>query len=206
MSLGYDVKEETREITPLLNEEEINRSSNEVVFRPAVNVQDFSKRKGLYSKNNGSVTNDNNNDMEETNNNTINKTPPLLKYNSSMKKPSKDINITNESENKSKSKLNKYLLQTEKSKVQRKESPFLVPVNFNFINKTNNKKERVDRYGVKINKKNRKRVRVTFCDKVFDKPLEDVVNVESYKKYNVIKDMPKEDFIIKAKCECCLLF
>ena len=71
-------------------------------------------------------------------------------------------------------------------------------------------RERRDVYGNLINKKNRRKVRVTFMDELDEeKPLVSVVKVESYKKYNYIFGMPNENVINKnlhANCQCCITF
>ena len=71
-------------------------------------------------------------------------------------------------------------------------------------------RERRDVYGNLICKKNRRKVRVTFADEIDeDKPLASVIDIESYKNYNYIFGMPKEDTInknISTNCQCCILF
>ena len=71
-------------------------------------------------------------------------------------------------------------------------------------------RERRDVYGNLINKKNRRKVRVTFADEIKeDKPLASVINIESFKKYNYIFGMPNEDIInknLKTNCQCCTTF
>ena len=71
------------------------------------------------------------------------------------------------------------------------------------------KKERFDRYGTVINKKNKKKVKITFVDEIRYEPLIKVVKIESFKKYNVILGIPKEDKYVgvsKNNCQCCLLY
>ena len=74
----------------------------------------------------------------------------------------------------------------------------------------NTSRERRDVYGNLICKKNRRKVRVTFADEIDeDKPLASVIDIESYKNYNYIFGMPKEDTInknISTNCQCCILF
>ena len=71
-------------------------------------------------------------------------------------------------------------------------------------------RERRDVYGNLINKKNRRKVRVTFADEIEEnKPLASVINIESFKKYNFIFGMPNEDIInknLKTNCQCCTTF
>lgn len=69
------------------------------------------------------------------------------------------------------------------------------------------KKERVDIFGNVINKKNKKRVKVSFVDKVTSQPLVNVIEIENFKKYNYIIGMPNEKIIDKsANCKCCIMF
>lgn len=200
------LEEDTSDVTPLQNNDELNRSSNEVVFQTGVNVNNFNK-KTLTKKNNYTTTIET--EMEETNNNTLSKSQCIKKHLKSLKKELNDE--YNDNSAITLNKLNKYLHQIEKSKArERRDSPFLVGSRMYLLGEINQnkkrKKERTDRYGIPINKINRRKIRVTFIDKVSCQPLENVVKVESYKKYNVIKDMPKEDFMVKPRCECCLIY
>ena len=78
--------------------------------------------------------------------------------------------------------------------------------------KEDNKIERTDRNGTVINKKNRKKVKISFIDQVDKhKKLVTEVKIESFKKYNIILGMPKEDYYDgndknNSKCSCiCLI-
>ena len=69
------------------------------------------------------------------------------------------------------------------------------------------KKERTDIYGNVINKKNKKRVKVSFIDKVTTQPLVNTVDIECFKNYNYVNGIPKEEKIEKKTiCECCIIF
>ena len=76
------------------------------------------------------------------------------------------------------------------------------------VNETAIKKERTDIYGNIINKQNKKKVKVSFLDKVHNKPLVNVIEIKSYKKFNYIEGMPKEREVNKVdtRCVCCLIF
>ena len=65
------------------------------------------------------------------------------------------------------------------------------------------KNYRKDKNGTEICKKNKKKVKIGFLE-----PFAKIIPIESYKKYNIITNMPKEDRFIdgKEKCQCCLLF
>ena len=69
------------------------------------------------------------------------------------------------------------------------------------------KKERRDFFGNVIKKRNRKKVRVSFIDVVTSQALAQVINIESFKKYNVIDGFPGENIKIKgSECTCCSTF
>ncbi len=69
------------------------------------------------------------------------------------------------------------------------------------------KKERRDIYGNIICKKNKKKVKVSFVDLVTSQPLVNITDIESFKKFNCIYGIPKEEKIDKkSNCQCCLIF
>lgn len=68
------------------------------------------------------------------------------------------------------------------------------------------KKERTDIYGNVICKKNKKNVSVSFVDVVTLQPLVNVIDIESFKQYNCVYGLPKEEIIDKKpNCQCCLV-
>jgi hypothetical protein len=71
-------------------------------------------------------------------------------------------------------------------------------------------RERRDYFGNVIKKKNKKRIKVTFVDKIKEnKPLAEIIDIESFKKYNYIFGMPSEANFnknIKTNCQCCIVF
>ena len=71
-------------------------------------------------------------------------------------------------------------------------------------------RERRDYYGTEIKKKNRRKVKISFVDEINEnKPLAEVINIESYKKYNYIFGMPSEanfNHNLKTNCQCCITF
>lgn len=73
---------------------------------------------------------------------------------------------------------------------------------------TPRKKERYDIYGNAINKKNKKKIKVSFIDNVTHQPLVDVIDIESFRNYNYTIGIPKEEKInnISANCQCCFIF
>ena len=141
----------------------------------------------------------------------------------------KQINFTkreniNNIKTKSKNHKEKIMLllsqENEKSKITKKES--FTPV-INIETQKNEKIERMDRYGTVINKKNRKKIKVTFIDEINNNnncnnnnnnknnKLISVIKIESFKKYNIILGMPKEDYYLGNNknisiCKCCVIY
>ena len=71
----------------------------------------------------------------------------------------------------------------------------------------NDKKERLDFYGNVIEKKNKKKVKVSFIDIVTSQPLVNVIDIESFKNYNYIEGMHGEEKLgANTECVCCLIF
>ena len=77
------------------------------------------------------------------------------------------------------------------------------------------KNERKDAYGVPINRRNKKKIKVTFSDNVNitngnqigKNQLAEIIPIVSYKKYNYIEGLPREEEIVnnKSTCQCCLI-
>ena len=71
-------------------------------------------------------------------------------------------------------------------------------------------RERRDYFGNIIKKKNRKKIKVSFVDEINkNKHLAEIIDIESYKKYNYIFGMPSEDNYnqnLKTNCQCCIVF
>jgi hypothetical protein len=73
------------------------------------------------------------------------------------------------------------------------------------------KNERKDAFGIPINKRNKRKIKVTFSDMVINqkgpKTLAEVIPIASFKKYNYIEGTPREEDIINntSKCQCCLI-
>ena len=73
------------------------------------------------------------------------------------------------------------------------------------------KNERKDAFGIPINKKNKRKIKVTFRDLVSNqkgpKTLADVIPIASFKKYNYIEGVPRGEDLINntSKCQCCLI-
>ena len=73
------------------------------------------------------------------------------------------------------------------------------------------KNERKDAFGVPINKRNKRKIKVTFRDMVSNqkgpKTLAEVIPIASFKKYNYIEGTPRGEDLINntSKCQCCLM-
>ena len=110
--------------------------------------------------------------------------------------------------------------ENEKSKIIKKGS--FTPV-INIETHKNEKTERIDRYGTVINKKNKRKIKVTFIDQINNNnnhnnnnnnnknKLVSVIKIESFKKYNIILGMPKEDYYLGNNknisiCKCCVIY
>jgi hypothetical protein len=102
----------------------------------------------------------------------------------------------------------------EKDKKTKKEFSNIIPNNI-FTNdkkaedeKTPSKKERYDIYGNLINKKNKKKIKVSFIDKVTHQPLCNIIDIESFRNYNYNEGIPKEEKMknVSTNCQCCLIY
>lgn len=103
--------------------------------------------------------------------------------------------------NKSKKK-KKILVLEEKSKYKTNKN-YLNVAEENEEKKDEEKILRKDRNGVPICKKNKKKVKITFLT-----PFENVTPIESFKKYNVLLGMPRDENFMNNKfceCQCCIL-
>jgi len=106
-------------------------------------------------------------------------------------------------ETKKKKKINMNNLQEKNKLIENNnsnENKFIV------IKKEEKKKKRIrtDHYGNEIKHQNKHIIKVTFADEIYNRPLEEVVNIQSIKEFNVIYGMPKEkDVFGKNKNICC---
>ena len=73
------------------------------------------------------------------------------------------------------------------------------------------KAERKDAFGTPINKRNKKKIKITFSDTInksnSPKQLVEVITIASFKKFNYIEGFPNEEDSIsnKSTCKCCLI-
>ena len=140
----------------------------------------------------------------DTNNNNNN----ILATNLSFAKK-KVYNSKKIEEIKTQNKLIKLIKYTKKSKIpinkrngqvlslSIKPVPFVIPMK--------NKNERIDRNGIAINKTNKKKVHITFIDKVEKCNLVEDIQVESYKQYNTIEELQKNELLVN-KNKCCFIY
>ena len=70
------------------------------------------------------------------------------------------------------------------------------------------KKLRYDNYGNIINKKNKKMVHIIFADQLNEKSITEEIQIESFKKFNFIEGLPKEDLFNQSKAfiKCCSIY
>ena len=146
----------------------------------------------------------------QTNDTSIKMNPSIINIRK-IKKLSKfkiNKNIKSEKRLLSKNNKNKFLTllkNCEKTKIKKKES----------IN--NNKKEditiepkkpRYDNYGNAINKKNKKMVHIAFADELSEKSITEEIQIESFKKFNYVKGLPKEDLFGPSNAfnKCCNIY
>ena len=146
----------------------------------------------------------------QTNDTSIKMNPSIINIRK-IKKLSKfkiNKNIKSEKRLLSKNNKNKFLTllkNCEKTKIKKKES----------IN--NNKKEditiepkkpRYDNYGNVINKKNKKMVHIAFADELNEKSITEEIQIESFKKFNYVKGLPKEDLFGPSNAfnKCCNIY
>jgi len=147
----------------------------------------------------------------QTNDTSIKQNPSIIGIGQIKKFSKFRINKNIKSEKRLLSKYNKnkiltLLKNSEKTKMKKKES----------IN-DNNKKEditiepkklRYDNYGNVINKKNKKMVHIVFADELNEKSITEEIQIESFKRFNYIKGLPKEDLINPSNAfnKCCNIY
>ena len=68
---------------------------------------------------------------------------------------------------------------------------------------TNN--TRLDSYGNKINKENKKNVHIRFLDNIPSNKLIEIIPIESFKQLNIIEKIPKKE-LISLCSKCCQIF
>ena len=140
--------------------------------------------------------------------------------NSKTSKKGKEKNDLYKIKKKSKDKISNLLKNKEKMKIPtgKKRRSFAYAGNnlkLNFNNYNNLSKSftppketniRTDKNGIIINKNNKKLVHITFLDDISpENKITDTINIQSYKKYNIVKDMPWEDNLSNCS-KCCYIY
>ena len=97
----------------------------------------------------------------------------------------------------------KIILEEKKKNRGLKRSVFAIDPKEEEKKEEEGKNYRKDKNGTIICKKNKKKVKIGFLE-----PLAKIIPIESFKKYNVISNMPKGERFIdeKENCQCCLIF
>ena len=152
-------------------------------------------RKHLYSRNFNLQDNDNDNDnVDDRINNSMNH--KLTQYNefdkSSINKPSSF----------SPNKKRRKIVLEEKIKYRGRRRS-LYAIDPKEEQKEENKTIRKDKNGTEICKKNKKKVKIGF-----ETPFANVIPIESFKQYNIILGLPKEEKYYNGRddCKCCSIF
>ena len=66
---------------------------------------------------------------------------------------------------------------------------------------------RLDHNGVEINKKNKKKVQISFIDAISTNQLVTIISVDNFKEYNYVSMPSLEDIYVKSKTTCaCVIY
>ena len=69
------------------------------------------------------------------------------------------------------------------------------------------KQVRLDHNGVEINKKNKKKVKISFIDAISTNQLVTIISVDNFKEYNYVSMPSLEDIYVKSKTTCaCVIY
>ena len=177
-----------------INKIELNNLQSNIIVSDRSNITNFN------------TINANNNVNSERSNNII-YTP---KENLVIHETTDDTNDNKNNSNsekiesaKKKTKLNMNNLQEKNKLIENNnanENKFIV------IKKEEKKKKKIrtDHYGNEIKHQNKQIIKVTFADEIYNRPLEEVINIQSIKEFNIVYGMPKErDVFGKNKSTCC---
>lgn len=110
-------------------------------------------------------------------------------------------------EKKNQEKIIKILKKTEKSKIPHiHKKGITIPIKpVKLETPSLNKNNRVAKNGITINKINKKNYHISFADEVTDNSLIEIIPVQSFKMYNSIQYIPKDEFFDDKK-KCCFIF
>jgi hypothetical protein len=178
-----------------LNKTPIKSNRNDHIFQKGL-YQELDNEKTLF-------TTDNSEPKNKSSNTSVN-----LKYHKNKYNLSLDSNSVEPLHHQSPKKKKYYgFKMVEKSKFKIYESP---TKNMKIEEEGETGRERRDYFGNVIKKKNKKKIKVSFVDEIKEnKPLAEVIDIESYKKYNYIFGMPSEanfNHNLKTNCQCCITF
>ena len=98
---------------------------------------------------------------------------------------------------------------SEKSKNKSIKKESINEINKNLKNESKHKKLRYDNFGNIINKKNKKIVHIVFKDDITEKPIIEEIQIESFKKFNYIDQLPTEESLNPVKNpfqKCCIIW
>ena len=69
------------------------------------------------------------------------------------------------------------------------------------------KQVRLEHNGVEINKKNKKKVKISFIDAISTNQLVTIISVDNFKEYNYVSMPSLEDIYVKSKTTCaCVIY
>ena len=178
---------------------------------PPLNLKEHSSAKLLYYQDNDNTnktlfTSDNSDPKNKISSNTLNQKYSKNNVNPLFTEPDSIISSNLYSPRKKKFAV---LKMVEKSKYKKY---FDSPTKFREPKEEENQtgRERRDAYGNLINKKNKRKIKVSFIDEIEEeKPFASVINIESFKKYNYIFGYPSEENFnknVRTNCQCCIVY
>lgn len=179
---------------------------------PPLNIKEQSSPKLFYlqdidNTNKTLFTSDNSSPKNKISNNSINQKYIKNKLNPLLTEPDSFILSNPQSPRKKKFAVFKMV---EKSKYKKYFDTPTHPKETKKEEESQTGRERRDAYGNLINKKNKRKVKVSFIDEIEEeKPFASVTNIESYKKYNYILGYPSEQNFnknVRTNCQCCLVY
>ena len=194
----FQLVEKSNNNTNKINKIDLNNlQSNNIVSDRASNITNFNTINAL---NNMSSERSNNIVFNQKDNLVLHETQEDTVQQNDNKNSS---NIEKFESPKKKTKLNMNNLQEKNKLIENNnsnENKFIV------IKKEKKKKKKIrtDHYGNEIKHQNKQIIKVTFADEIYNRPLEEVVNIQSFKEFNIVYGMPKErDVFGKNKSTCC---
>ena len=182
------IKEENKESTPT--------ASGASTFQHT--TKRYDKQISLFNPNH--LNNNKNNDDVTKTHSTINITK--------IKKKFSKIKVDKNDKNQDKRSSKKLLLIFKNSQKLKNNNHPKVITNDKIIEKEG-KKKRYDNFGNIINKKNKKNVHIVFKDQFNQNNIIEEIQIESYKKYNFVEGLPKDDVynpINHTFYKCCITF